>query len=63
MVREIIEKAKVEKKKEKIKRKIKIGRMELLEEDERDEIPFSGIPDVISRYYIQYFFMSTFRSR
>ncbi len=37
--------------------------MELLEEDERDEIPFSGIPDVISRYYIQYFFMSTFRSR
>jgi hypothetical protein len=36
--------------------------MELLEEDERDEIPFSGIPDVISRYYIQYFFMSTFRS-
>jgi hypothetical protein len=32
--------------------------MELLEEDERDEIPFSGIPDVISRYYIQFYYPS-----
>lgn len=29
--------------------------MELLEEDERDEISFSGVPDPISRYFIQYF--------
>jgi len=32
--------------------------MELLEQDVRDEIAFSGTPDVISRYFTQFFFMN-----